>query len=196
MVTNSQDYIAQLWQIQSQSPTKQAILLPKTERIFNVDLNSRTIDVPEFLSVEKDHQAETLYFKFDRYFDNADLTTKVCIIQYKNAKGEEYVYPVPFYDIRALAVENKVLIPWCIQGPATRYAGTIKFAIRFFQLNSEGKIIYDLNTLVTEGQILAGQDWDSNDISLNQITIDNEYIKLISEIKEISDSLNLYWTTV
>ena len=120
MVTNPRDYEEMLWQIQSNAPTKKALLLPKDEKIFDIDLNSRTIDVPEFLSVEKDHQAETIYFKFDRYYDHADLTTKTCIIQYVNANGDSFIYPVPFYDISSYPMyidendithEAKMLIP-------------------------------------------------------------------------------------
>ena len=44
-----------------------------------IDLNKRTIDVPECLSVEKDHRAETIYFKVDRYFGFANGITGAII---------------------------------------------------------------------------------------------------------------------
>jgi hypothetical protein len=34
---------------------KKAVLMPHNEHIMNVDLNTRTIETPEFLSVTKDH---------------------------------------------------------------------------------------------------------------------------------------------
>jgi len=37
-----------------------------------------------------------------------------CIIEYTNAAGNSFIYPVPFYDIYNAANENKVIIPWCI----------------------------------------------------------------------------------
>ena len=134
MVTNPSDYEEKLWQIQSNAPTTKAILLPTDEEIYEIDLNTRSISVPKFLSVAKDHYAETIYFKFDRYYDKMDLTTKCCIIQYTNAAGNTYIYPVPFYDTQILSDENKVVIPWCIQGAATEEAGTVNFAVCFYSV--------------------------------------------------------------
>ena len=96
----------------------------------------------------------------------------VCVIQYKNAGGEEYFYPVPFYDITTYGHEpgHKVLIPWCIQGPATKYAGTIEFSILFFRLDANSNIIYMLNTLPAKSKILQGQNWDFKETTKNQIT--------------------------
>ena len=68
MVTNSQEYAEKLWQLQTDIPTTKAVLLPGDETIYEVDLDARTIAVPKFLSVAKDHQAETIYFQFDRLF--------------------------------------------------------------------------------------------------------------------------------
>jgi len=62
MVTNSQEYANKLWEIQNNAPTSRAILLPSNEEIYEIDLNKRSISVPKFLSVAKDHQAETIYF--------------------------------------------------------------------------------------------------------------------------------------
>lgn len=120
MITFSPEYQEKLWEIQNMNLLRKVVLVPHNEKILAVDLNARTIETPEFLSVSKDHEAETIYFEFDRYYDMVDLTTMICIIQYKNAAGEEFIYPVPFYDIDTLSYKgNKVLIPWCIQGPAT-----------------------------------------------------------------------------
>ena len=197
MVTNSQDYEELLWEIQNNSAISRAKLLPKDEKIFNIDLNERTIEVPEFLSVAQDHQSETIYFKFDRFFGNVDLTTKVCIIQYKNANGDEYIYPVPYYDTETLSVNrDKVLIPWCIQGAATAYAGTISFSVRFFSLDANKHITYDLNTIVASGKILEGQNWELNNISDSQFTLDNDFLLNLQRIEEAQDGLKLYWIDV
>jgi hypothetical protein len=49
--------------------------------------------------VQKDHNAETLYFILDRYYDNVDLATMSCIVQYQNASKDKassgYIYAVP-----------------------------------------------------------------------------------------------------
>lgn len=198
MVTQPSDYEEMLWQLQSDAPTGQAILLPKDEKIFDVDLNLRTIDVPEFLSVEKDHQAETIYFKFDRYYENIDLTTKTCIIQYINANGDSFIYPVPFYDTETFGFDGKVIIPWCIQGAATAAAGMVKFAIRFYSINIDRKIEYNLNTLVAQGQVLKGQEGDFEDFDESSITLDNSLLELIQELEQAKNDniLALYWVDV
>ena len=198
MVTNFRDYEEMLWQIQSNAPTKKALLLPKDEKIFDVDLESRTINVPEFLSVEKDHQAETIFFKFDRYYDYMDLTTKTCIIQYINANGDSFIYPVPWYDTETFGFEKKVLIPWCIQGAATEAAGIVKFAIRFYSIDVNHKITYDLNTLVAQGRVLKGQEGEFENFSESSITLDNSLLELIQELEQAKNDgvLALYWVDV
>ena len=198
MITNPQDYEEMLWQLQSDAPTQKAILLPKDEKIYDIDLNKREIDVPKFLSVENDHQAETIYFKFDRFFDLTDLTLKSCMIIYTNALGDTYIYPVPYYDIYTFGAEGKVLIPWCIQGHATEAAGIVKFSVCFFEVNLQHKLIYSLNTLVAKGEVLSGQSDKIEDISETQITLDSTLLELIQEIERLQNegALNVYWVDV
>ena len=199
MITNSHDYEEMLWEIQSNAPTRKALLLPKDEKIYDIDLNTRKISVPKFLSVAKDHYAETIYFKFDRYFDYTDLTTKSCIIRFTNANGDSYIYPVPYYDTQTLAYENKVLIPWCIQGAATEKAGIVKFAVCWFSTNEKKEISYSFNTLVAEGTILQGQN-NINDSNLtsDQIVLSPELIQMIEKLEDDYNkgAFTLYWLDV
>ena len=198
MVTNPSDYEEKLWQIQSNAPTRKAILLPKDEKIYDVDLQARKINVPKFLSVEKDHQAETVYFKFDRYYDLIDLTSMCCVVEYINAAGDSYLYPVPYYDIDTFKYNAKVLIPWCIQGPATEKAGVVKFALRFYSVNAEHKLSYSLRTLVSESRVLEGQNTNEEEIDQNNIDLDNELIEFLQDVESAYHSgvLTLYWVDV
>ena len=198
MITFEPEYKAKLWEIQNKHLTQKAVLVPHNEKILNVDLNTRTIEVPKYLSVQQDHESETIYFKFDRFFDSVDLTNMVCVIQYQNAGGEEYFYPVPFYDITTYGHEpgHKVLIPWCIQGPATKYAGTIEFSILFFRLDADSNIIYMLNTLPAKSKILQGQNWDFKETTKNQITFDDNFMLKVQKILDAENGLNLYWLEV
>lgn len=199
MVTESQEYAEKLWQVQNNSPTTKAVLLPGDETIYEVDLDTRTIAVPKFLSVAKDHQAETIYFQFDRFYDRIDLTTKCCVIQYTNAAGNSYIYPVPYYDIETLSGQGKVIIPWCIQGAATEKAGTVKFAISFYSVDINHRINYCLNTLVASGEILNGQNTsDLSDITESQVTLDSSLLELLQSLEELANSheLAVYWIDV
>lgn len=198
MITNAQDYEAALWQIQNSTPSRKALLLPKDEKIYDIDLNKRTIDTPKFLSVSKDHEAETIYFKFDRYFDYIDLTTKACVIQYTNANGDSFIYPVPYFDTETFASESKVIIPWCIQGKATEKAGIIKFAVKWYSINEAKKLTYSFNTLVAEGQILQGQNPDDMNWSNDQIDLSPELAELIQDLEYAynNNTFTLYWRDV
>lgn len=198
MVTNAKDYEEMLWQIQNNAPTTKALLLPADEEIYEIDLNTRSISVPEYLSVSKDHQAEVIYFKFDRYYDRIDLTTKACIIEYTNAEGKSYVYPVPYYDIETLIGQDKVIIPWCIQGPATAQAGIVQFAIRWYAINNEHEFTYVLRTLVAKGLILEGQNTDDSALSSEQVDLGPELLELIQHLEDAynNNTFTLYWRDV
>lgn len=198
MITFETEYQNKLWEIQNQHLTQKAVLVPHNEKILNIDLNTRTVEVPNYLSVQQDHESETIYFKFDRFYDSVDLTNMVCVIQYQNANGDEYFYPVPFYDITTCGNEpgHKVLIPWCIQGPATQYAGTVEFSILFFRLDINANIIYMLNTLPAKGKILQGQNWEFKETTKNQITFDDNFMLKVQKILDAENGLNLYWLEV
>lgn len=198
MITFETEYKDKLWEIQNQHLTQKAVLVPHNEKILNIDLNTRTVEVPKYLSVQQDHESETIYFKFDRFYDAVDLTNMVCVIQYQNANGEEYFYPVPFYDITTCGSEpgHKVLIPWCIQGPATQYAGTVEFSILFFRLDANANITYMLNTLPAKGKILQGQNWEFKETKKNQITFDDNFMLKVQKILDAEHGLNLYWLEV
>ena len=93
-------------------------LLPEDKQVFELDLNTRTINIPQFLSVQFDHNSEVIYFKTPRWFEGVDLTDTTCIIQYINADGDCGIYCVPFYDIKHFEVDDKgnsvpmLLFPW------------------------------------------------------------------------------------
>ena len=81
MITNATEYYKELYRIQDHNFQLQAVLVPSSERIYDIDLNTRKVSVPEYLSVETDHKAEVIYFRVDRYFDYMDLAEIPCVIQ-------------------------------------------------------------------------------------------------------------------
>ncbi len=198
MITNSNDYEELLWQLQSNAPTRKAILLPTDEQIYEIDLNSRKINTPKYLSVKNDHQSETIYFKFDRYYENVDLLTTGCFIKYTNAENNSFIYPVPYYDVETMSNENKIIIPWCIQGQATKKAGKIKFSVCFFKVNVQHKLSYALNTLVAESNILQGQNEELYEFTQDDITLDDTLLELIQDLKQAKQDelLAIFWVDV
>ena len=165
MITTPRDYYNLYHRIQSENAPSLAVLLPTDEKIYNVDLNSRTVEAPEYLGVEGDHRAEVIYFKVNRFYDFFDLTQAVCVIQYINALGESRAYVVPYYDIDTLSgqessggeQDDMILFPWIIDQETTKVKGKIEFNIKFYKLNDTGsQYLYNLSTLSAASQILAG----------------------------------------
>ena len=105
----------------SQSYPQLVHLLPQSDQIFDIDLDTRTVNIPQFLSVQYDHNAEIIYFRCPRYFDNMDLASCVCIIEFINAAGEAGLYWVPYYNVDVYEDDDKsltplMLIPWSVGG--------------------------------------------------------------------------------
>lgn len=201
MITKPEDYLKLLYRIQNENRPTQAILLPTDEKIYEINLNDRTIQAPQFLSVEKDHRAETIYFKVDRFFDNMDLTNTICLVQYVNQNAINmdnvptggFAYAVPYFDVDYFKDEDKILFPWMIGGPATAAAGPIDFAIKFYLLNKDGdSFIYELNTTPAQSQILHGMDVVDND-SENFIIPSTTVEQIYQEINTLKNQVGVYW---
>lgn len=207
MITTPKDYLELLYRIQDQNKQTTWIGLPKEEQIYNIDLDTRSIEAPEFLSVELDHNAETIYFKSDRYYDGIDLARPDVhiVIQYENAdtattkKG--YYYAPPFVDTTSLSEEEKIIFPWVIEGPATAYAGTVKFAVQFYQLDKEiveNEVNYyykfSLNTLPSTSKVLHGMN--IAEVTENY-TYDADTAKeIFQRIDQVEKTNDLYWIEI
>ena len=172
------------------------VYLPLVENTYDVDLKTRTIYGPEFISAQRDHKAEVIYFKVDRYFDYMDLSNTVCVIEYIVPKDPEripHIYVVPFYDTTRYMDENKMIFPWSVGGAATLNSGTIEYAIRFFRVQGDGKnaeLVYNLNTLPAKSKVLTSLEAD-NEIMKAEYDIPVEaYEELIYQMK----NNKTYWT--
>ena len=207
MITQRDDYLSLLYKIQDPNRQNTIIELPPDEPIYNIDLNARTVEAPQFLSVEYDHAAETIYFSVDRFFDNQDLSEKYCVIQYQNANPIKerggYIYAVPYFDITSKAAENKMLFGWKIEGPATAYSGTVEFSIKFYEVgevffdtvNGETQkvnaYLYVLNTQPVKSKVLHGMDVQAT--SENYYFEATEIEKIYQAIEEVRRTNDLYW---
>lgn len=200
-----QEYYSELFRIQDENATSIAVLLPNTEKIYNINLESRIIEKPEeFRIVESDKDSETIYFKCPRYFDNMDLTNTVCVIQYINARGEHYIYAVPYYDVDTLSTrkpeegidEPMIIIPWRIAGTAAAKSGTLAFAIRFYELDSSGtKLLYNLNTLQQTMTIYNGIGFNPKEIQRDETIeyLTSAYEEFLSNAAKSAQEGSLCW---
>lgn len=209
MITSSEEYKQHLYIIQDTNfPKLVAADIPENEAKLIIDLNTRQVSAPEFLSVQKDHNAETLYFIVDRYYDNVDLATMSCIVQYQNASRNKsnsgYIYAVPQYYLIAPEGKQKLIFPWVIEGPATAYSGVVTFSVRFYRIsgeyndnieNSTLEYEYLLNTLSAKSKVLEGMD--VLETSENYTYDPNVFADIYQRIKNIQDKYNdrniLYW---
>lgn len=194
MITISTEYYRNLYKIQQDMNLPSlAILLPSTENIYEVDLNTRKIEAPEFLSNYTDHASEVIYFKCDRYFDYMDLASCTIVIQYKNAAGENRIYPVPFVDVATCSLENKMLIPWCVDGNVTAQAGEVTFSIRFYKIDVNGAFLqYSLVTLPAKSQILEAMNVIEDDAEPFTFT-PSQYEELVARIQAYENKNDLTW---
>lgn len=194
MITTSYDYNSLLYLIQGTNNRQvKALTLPPDEPIYKIDLNTRTIEAPNFLSVQYDHCAETLYFEVDRYYDNIDLNNFHCVVQFQNAdpnnRKKGFIYYVPYFDI--ITKENKIIFPWVIEGAATAFSGDVTFSIKFYYLNANGEYSYNLNTLTSKSKVLHGMDALSE--SENYIYDADTIYEIYQEIDTIRKQNDIYW---
>lgn len=202
MITGSEEYKQYLASLSNSSDIPHIrIRIPKDEPVYQINWNKRSVEAPDFVAVEADHQAELIYFEMDRYFDLTDLSQCVGIVQFKNAKNEEYLYVIPYYDITSK--DGKIIFAWNIQGPVTKYGGVVQFSFKFFKANPvTGELLYELNTTVAKTKVLVG--WANkgganhtfNTYDASQYVLDSELIETIARIKDTADGLHVFWLDV
>ena len=202
MITGSEEYNEYFARYGNSSKTPCIrIRIPKDEPVYQIDWNTRTVEAPEFVAVEADHEAEIIYFEMDRYYDLMDLSQCVGLVQFKNAKNEEYLHVIPFYDIHSK--DGKIIFAWDIQAPVTKYGGVVQFSFKFFKANAAtGELTYELNTTVAKTKVLVGwankngADHTYTTLDSSQLIIDNELMNTIVKIKEAGDKLHIEWIDV
>lgn len=187
-------------------------ILPLDEEYFDIDLNTRTIKVPDGfkkngIAVKGDMGAETIYFKVPRYFDAIDLNNTTIYIQwqYTSAETKLPVQGISQEWVRDIESEDDYLIfGWTLGGKITAQAGTLQFSVRFLNGTRKGEVFetvsYSLSTLTTTVLINAGLDFDVEElipetfdeiIAANYVpttsATDSE-IRLFRYVKEFFDS--------
>lgn len=172
MITTAQEYFALYHQVTAGNPPDLAVLLPTEENIYNVDLDSRTIEAPKIIGVTGDQRAKVIYFSMNRYYDNFDLSRAIGVIEYINADNEGFIYGIPFYDLETLnnsdpiypdepydaevynklkASREKILFPWVVGADVTKSAGQIQFSMSFYVLDKDAdQIALEGNQAVAE----------------------------------------------
>lgn len=128
------------------------LMLPLDEPAFEIDANSRTINIPaDFkksgVSVQGDVVAETLFFRIDRFFDYMDFLEADAFVQWKLPNGEEGASIIPYIDYESEQFQGKIILVWPLTQRVTGQAGNLTFSIRFLKKDADGKLAYSWNTL-------------------------------------------------
>ena len=148
--------------------------VPLDEEYFKIDANSRTIKVPvDFakngVGVQGDEIAEVVYFAIDRYFDSIDLASVDSIViqwQTKNGSGISQHFGK---SIETINGKEFVVFGWPISSTLTAAAGIIKFAVRFYSVDTNNNVIkYSLTTLPAEVTINATLNYNLFDETIKE----------------------------
>lgn len=144
------------------------LILPNDEGIFEIDANSRKINIPNDFAkngvgVQGDELAEIVYFSIDRYFDTTDLYDKDIFVQWEAANGDKGLSVTINKTLYFLP--NKVVFGWPITKEMTKKSGNIKFAVRFYERKTEpstGEIslVYSFSTLTATVKISPALDFN------------------------------------
>lgn len=106
---------------------------------YKIDVVLRTVtnisEVKREL-VQYDHKSERLTFEMPRYFDGHDFTKcNVVEVHFDNVSTNGVDKSSSYYTVKDLHVkeddENIVVFSWLVEGDATKYVGTLNFAIHF-----------------------------------------------------------------
>ena len=161
--------------------------LPLDEPLFDIDANTRKITVPaDFrangVSVQRDHLAEVIFFRIERYFDYTDLSTCNIVINWKMGSKEgkttrfikfEKVFTID--EVKA----SYIVFGWPINDIVTEKSGALTFAVEFFKTEGSGdeqKVIYRFNTLPISVNIKDGLVLDE---SIEPIELDSDILRTL-----------------
>lgn len=161
--------------------------LPLDEPLFDIDANTRKITVPaDFrangVSVQRDHLAEVIFFRIERYFDYTDLSTCNIVINWKMGSKEgkttrfikfEKVFTID--EVKA----SYIVFGWPINDIVTEKSGALTFAVEFFKTEGSGdeqKVIYRFNTLPISVNIKDGLIIDE---SIEPIELDSDILRTL-----------------
>lgn len=207
--TTQDEYFANLDILQNVNQPSY-VLLPAAEKVYDINVNERTVDNKNIVVVEKDHKSKTIYFAIDKFNDYMDLSQTKCIIQYNvttdNGEVKTKFYPVPFYDIYTKIESGKIVFPWNLDYQVTKKSGIIPFNIRFFKTgiriteNNDAELVltYNLNIQPSQLKIEKGL----NVANLSQA--DEEFMEannlewLMDYVDKTMQTLSrkIYWTVL
>lgn len=179
-ITSLDEYFSYIVELNKIS--KRYTILPLDEEVFEIDANTRTIQVPDsfksHISVQGDEVAEIVYFRINRFFDSMDLTLRDIYIEWKSAakdeNGKEITGVSVPWVIDAESDPGYIIFGWALSSKITQAAGTVTFAVRFYTFDKEKEVLeYSLSTLQQTATIKPSLNFNLKDIILDGGLIDD-----------------------
>lgn len=152
------------------------IILPIDEELFEIDANTRQIEVPasfkKTAGVAGDQVAEIVYFSIDRYFDITDLNEQNIYIEWIGPNGQEGVSEEIIRDLEI--IPGKIIFGWALHNEITKDPGTIEFDVCFWKREKDDEptsdIVYTLRTLPQRITISKALEMDALNSSVEMMT--------------------------
>ena len=200
MTTTQEDYMRRLANIQNMGGVSVLSINTKKEPRFVINADTRAITIPaafKFLGVKGDHNAETIFFEIDRYFDDHDLSEETCIVQYKmvgptGVELGEGFFPVTQIDITT--IPGKIIFGWTIRNTVTAEAATVSFSVRFYSIENVGNIStfkYNFNTLEASLPVLDTLNTSNSSPIYKAEEVESLTAKFDSAVKSAESSANI-----
>lgn len=167
--------------------------LPDDEPYFTINEKTRAIEVPAAfkqngLGVVGDHAAETVYFKFPRYFDAYDLhqVAEVNTREYSPLSGIYIQWQCgqttgASRAYAPTASDDELIFGWVMDNAITENSGNINFSVRFALFkqstdlngNESFDIVYNLATQPATCSVKGGLNLDKNVLQVAKDLRDN-----------------------
>lgn len=187
----AEGYWEQLKNIQNNTTREISKIVTPPGGFFQIDLDERSITPPaeyrDFLAVAQEHFAETIYFEVDRFFDDVDLTTTNIIIEYVNGDGDARLFPAVLQDWTTNP--GHIRFAWVLGNEATKAAGNLTFAVRFYSVDQTEKIFtYSLQTRPYTGLVIPGM----KDVNGEPVDAFEEYDYSADVLSAFTQQINEY----
>ena len=138
------------------------------ETPYIINLNTRAITVPSTAvklgAVQADQMAELIIFEADRFFDYMDLAETSIYVQWQlpDADKTKGATMVTIKDLESKSKEGKIRFAWPLNNAITSQSGVVKFSVRFFLFDKDGKLAYALNTDTADLVVKSALDPSAN----------------------------------
>lgn len=177
------NYFAHMGDLYEINPKYLMLPLDETsEALFKIDANTRKVTIPKPFDtcsgIQADNMCEIIVFTIDRYFDYQDLADLNICVQWIRPGGtpnDEGISHIQMIDLETYP--GKLRFGWPLTSEITKYSGKVKFAVRFYKKNDEGKYQYVLNTEEALLPIKAGLEIINPAIEENSVDLFGDFVK-------------------